>query len=343
MATTNTITIGILGLGRLGTSIGLALKRYNARKDAQQQFTITGFDSSSSTLRQAQDLGAIDAPARSADQCAEDKDIVVLTLPYSEVQPAYRAIGDSLRSGAVVLDFSPYALPSQGWAARHLRHEAHMVGVTAIINAKYLYDGLDDTEHAAADLFDQGALLITAGPQGDKDAVELASDLAFLLGASAQFADPLEHDVWASAMEGLPALVGVAAFQLLRHRQDWNDVQRAGGAAFGRLAHHVHDTHPDDLRDLFLSNRDQLVRQIDAMSESLSVLRDLLARNDQAALEQLLIESSDAYSDWINRRRDVRWDDRPKPPSMSPGAQLMTGMLGGALAKRLRGGSKGSR
>ena len=39
-----TVTVAILGLGRIGASTALALKRYNEKKDAQHTFEVTCAD-----------------------------------------------------------------------------------------------------------------------------------------------------------------------------------------------------------------------------------------------------------------------------------------------------------
>src|SRR3954465_15698446 len=146
-----TIKVGILGRGRVGASIGLALKRYNARKDARQQFDSTGYAADNLQTQGLKTINPVDHSARNLVDAASDKDIVIMALPYRDVQAAYQLIGRDLRSGAVLLDTSPLKLPSQAWAQKYLADEAHMVGVMPIFNAKYLFDGLDDVEHAAAD------------------------------------------------------------------------------------------------------------------------------------------------------------------------------------------------
>jgi prephenate dehydrogenase len=337
MATT--ITVGILGLGRIGTSIGLALKRYNATKDARQQFTVVGFDTNDDWANTAKSKGAVDSLARHPGDVAANKDIVVMALPYGEIQGAYRAIGSSLRAGTVVLDMAPLKLPSMEWAEKHLPAEAHMVGITPVINTKYLFDGADDAEHGAADMFDKGSFLLMASPKGAADAVELASGFADLVGATSHFVDAAEHDAWIASTEGLPALLGVAVFHMLRESKGWSDTQRAGNPSLGRLTHHLFDTHPDDLRDLLLQDRENIIWQVDQLVDTLRTLRAILADNDRAALEAALIGSSEAYNQWLNRRQNVRWDKTESIQTPPTRDLLMGGLFGGFLSKKLRGGS----
>ncbi len=330
----STITVSILGLGRVGTSIGLALKRYNAGKGAKHRFEVVGVDSRGGNEGAAQKLGAISGAARSVVDAARNRDIVVMALPYSEAQAAYRAIGSELRPGAVVLDLSPLKLPSIKWAEAHLSEAAYMVGVAAILNPKYLFDGLDDVDHAAADLFDGGTFLLMPSTHAPKDAVELATDFASVLGASTHFMDAGEHDGVAAATEGLPALLGLAIFHMLEKGNGWNDSQRVTNPTFGRQTHHLDDTHPDDLRDLLYNNRQNLVTYIDQLQQTLFELRTVLDRGDRDALEAALVDSAQAYQRWLSRRRRDKWEDSPSP--VKANSSLVSGMMGGFLSGKLR-------
>ncbi|MFO7321463.1 MAG: prephenate dehydrogenase [Chloroflexota bacterium] len=335
-----TITVGILGLGRLGASVGLALRRYNSRKGAKHEFQTAGVDSSASARAAAEKSGAVERIARTYAEAAANRDIIILALPYSEVASAYREIGLAARPGAVVIDLSPLKSPSLEWADERLPEGVFMVGATPVLNPDYLFDGLDSAEYARADLFDRGAWLLTPGRSTAKEAVELASDFAEILGATPHFMDPLEHDTLSAATEGLPALFGLALFRMLAQANSWEDTQRVTNASFGRATHHLEDTHPDDLRDFLLNNRRNLLPHLDALLATLRELRAVLERGDREALEVALIDAAQTYNAWLARRRSGRWDDRPEQPGRSVAGSLMSGLMGEYLSKRLRRDSK---
>ncbi len=337
------VSVGILGLGRIGASVALALKRYSNTKDARHVFDIVVSDSRAGTREDANKMGIAPKIERNLFDAAENKDIVIFTLPYAEVKAAYEVIGPLLRPGAVIMDTSPLKQPSLQWAAKYLRAEAHVVGMTPILNPKYLFEGVDDTQYASEDLFDKGTMLLTPSVSAIKDAVELASDFSTLLGATPHFLDPAEHDGLIALTEGLPALLGVTAFYLLQHNRGWGDIQRLTNPGFGLLTHHLFDTHPDDLRDLWLNNRDNLLRSLDDYAEALRSFRDVLAANDQAALESALIKASEEYSQWINRRHNARWEESVGDQAPSMGQLMFGNMMGGLLGKRLRRDGNGDK
>ncbi|MAS35073.1 MAG: hypothetical protein CL610_13770 [Anaerolineaceae bacterium] len=331
------ISVTIIGLGRLGASVGLALQRYNRKGNTPHTFDVVGVEDRPAMLEQAEKQGAIGKSARNLHSAIQNRDIIVLALPYADVRRTYQHIGKDLRPGAVVMDMSPLTMPSVGWAREFLSPEAHMIGMTPVVNPKYLYDGMDDTEHAAEDLFDDGTMMLMPSPSCIREAVELASDFSSLLGSKIHFIDPMEHDSLIAATVSLPTLLGVMGFYSLSKNAGWGDIQRLANPPFGRLTHQLHDTHPDDLRDLWLNNRTSLVHYIDDMIEKLYEVRQVLGQEDRHALEAVLTQSADEYSAWINRRHNNKWDDEAKPVTPSTGESLMSGLMGGALAKRLRG------
>lgn len=331
-----TITVGILGLGRIGASLGLALRRYSSEKNARHQFQVVGVDPRGSAQAAAEKLGAVERTSRSYAEAAENRDIVIIALPYADVGPAYREIGLSARPGSVVMDLSPYKTPSIKWAKDHLPDNVYMVGVTAVVNPDYLFDGLDDTDHARADLFQQGSWLLMPAANAAKDAVELAADLSNILGATPHFMDPLEHDALISATEALPALLSLGYFMAVGQGKAWSDAQRITNPNFGRQTRYLEDTHPDDLRDLLLNSRQTIVPHLDTTIAALQALRTVIERGDRDALEAALIDSAHRYNDWIVKRRNGRWDEDTKAQS-GLGASVMSGLMGDFLAKRLRG------
>ncbi|NWF67902.1 MAG: prephenate dehydrogenase [Chloroflexi bacterium] len=333
-----TITVGILGLGRMGASLGLALRRYNASKGAQHQFKITAYERRGAVQQEARKFNPADEYINSPFNAVREKDIVVLALPYSDVQSMYEVLGRELRPGGVVFDTSSIKSPSLGWAQKYLPSEVYMVGITPVLNPRLLYTSVDETAAAREDLFDNGLMLLMPGIGCAKEAVELATDFGQLLGAKSHFIDPAEHDGLMAATDGLPALLGVLFYHMLRSSPGWNDGQRLTNPAFAYLTHHLYDTHPDDLRDVFMHNRDNMLRYLDAMLSTLRNFRQALAQNDRNAVEAAVVDSALDYEKWLNRRTKNEWDEKDAlGKAASAAGDIVTGLFGTYLGNRLRG------
>lgn len=328
------ISIAILGLGRVGTSAGLALKRYSSKPDAAHRFTVTGYSSVGAHLKAAQRLNAVHDTSRNVGQAVQGRDIVLLTMPYAEVEAVYQYIAQDLRPGSVIIDCSPLKEPSLGWAKKYLPPEVHMIGATPILNPAYLFEGTDDPERATPDLFENGKWLIVPGLTAIPEAIDLGRDLAAILGAKSQFIDPGENDSLIAATENLPALLGLAYYLMLEKSQGWDDLQKLTNPAFGMLTRHLFDTHPDDLRDQWMQNRANLVRYTDDLITVLRSLRQALATNDDSTIEGAAAESAGSYEAWYNRRLKDKWEAEPKPVETP---DIMSTLFGGTIASKFRG------
>lgn len=332
------LSIAILGLNRVGASVGLALRRYMAN-GGSNTFEIVGFDLSRETAKKAKDLNAIDRSTSRLYEAVQGCDLVVMALPYEEVKAAYEAIGADLRDGAVILDASPLKRPSLQWADKFLEDEHHIIGITPILNPKYLYERDNRIEAAAEDLFDQSAIVLTPSVSAIKAAVDLAFNFAQILGSKPRFLDPIEHDALLAQTEGLPALLGMAYYYNLMHNDSWHDMRWFTNPAFGVLTQSLRDVHPDGLRDEWLSNSDVLVRSLDELIDTLKQLRVALADRDRRTIEAVTAEAAESYEQWLNSRHRADWDKDAKMPKVQS-AGIVSSLFGSALGNRLTGKDK---
>ena len=88
--------ITIIGLGLIGGSLGMALRRRGIR--------VTGYSRKPSTLRRAKQRGAIDAGTTNLRAAVRDADIVVLATPVDAIVPLARQAARICRRGAILTD-----------------------------------------------------------------------------------------------------------------------------------------------------------------------------------------------------------------------------------------------
>lgn len=331
------LQIGILGLGRVGVSVGLALKRYMAN-NPKVTLDIVGYDSQQSNEKPALKMGAVARIERTPFAAVAQKDLIVMALPYDEVREAYQAISADLRDGVVVVDMSPLKQPVIGWAKQYLKPTHHVIGMTPIINPNLMFDAQDSAENAREDLFDDGAMVLSPALDSVKEAIDLAYNFSLLLGGKPRFLDPAEHDALLAQTEHLPLLLGAAFYDTLSRQRAWGDMQAFTNANFGTLTLTLKRDHPDALRDLLLQNKDNVVRGLDALIETLKSTREAIYTGDRDGVEALFVRASEDYAQWINRRFRGEWDKTDHlPPAVSESGGLMSFFLGSKLANRLAG------
>jgi len=109
-----TVQITIVGLGQIGTSIGLALA------GRQELIYRVGHDREIGIARQAEKMGALDKVAINLPAAVSEADIVMLSLPVDQIHDTLAIIKEDLKAGAVVMDTSPTKQAVMNWAAEIL-------------------------------------------------------------------------------------------------------------------------------------------------------------------------------------------------------------------------------
>ena len=329
------LKIAVLGLDRLGVSIALRLRSYMA-KGGPHRFVIAGYDSRADHEKAARKLKLFKSIERGAHSAVADADIVLMNLPYEDVESAYDIVAPHLRDGVVILDTAATKQPSLAWAGRYLGAEHHVIGFSPVVGGAYMLDHETDVEYASDDYLLDSAIYLTPSVSSMKEAIDLAVNFTLILGGKPHFLDAAELDSLSALTELMPQILGVSAYRAAMGHNAWQDAQRLTNPAFNLLTRFLLTRHPDAMRDEWLTHREALARGIDAAQRELSLLRRGLLEGDADAVEAFLIEASDDYQDWINRRHKGEWGDEPTRSGRYD-TSIASTLFGGAIAGRLFG------
>ncbi len=329
------LTIAILGLDRLGLSIALRLRAY-MEKGGQHQFALTGHDSRDDHEKPARKLKVLDKIERRLGAAVERADLVIMNLPYEDLRAAYELIAPSLPDGAVVLDTAVIKQPSLAWSEQLLGADQHWIGFTPIISSAYMFEHELSPENASDDYLHDSVIYLSPSVSCLREAIDLAVNFSLILGGKPAFLDPAEHDSLTAISEEMPQILSIAAYTAAMRHIAWGDAQRLTNPPFNALTRYLLTHHPDALRDEWLANRERLARLLDDLVRVLADARDSLTRNDSAAIEAFLIEASDDYQEWINRRHKGEWDEHARQ-SPTIETSIAGSLFGGAITKRLFG------
>lgn len=323
-------TVSIIGLGRAGVSIGLAVK-------AKLPLTVVGYDPNPDTARMAQDkMKAVDAVEMSLFKAVARADILVMMLPVAELEETFQTIGDDLQSHTLVLDFSGLKGPGLKWARKYLP-QGHYVGATPVLAAKWLADGRTDVMAATADLFQNSLFCLMPSPEADPQAVETAVNFGLVLGARPYFIDPMEYDALVQGTEALPGFVAAAMFKSLKQSTSWQDMLRFAGSSFSLATLPL--AQPKDIAFMALHQKEASLRWLEALISELTTLRRLVYEGEPQLLTAVLEELANERDKWLLKRQDNEWDERTMPDIERP--SMMGHMLGGlAPDAKKKGGSK---
>ena len=326
--------ITIVGLGFIGGSIGLALHQ------AEADLEVVGHDRERGAANKAKKTGAVDKTDWNLISACEDADLIVLAIPVGGIKDTLAAIGPDLKPGCLITDTASIKSPVIEWAEEILPDGVNFVGGDPIVpSASSGHRGDAGTSEgidaARADLFSGAIYCLTPAAGAAPDAVRLASDFVYLLGAKPYFLDSLEHDGLMAGVDHLPFVLSAALMGVTTESASWREMRKLAGGAFENATRFISDD-PSTYRDACLVNRENIARWIDACSEKLGELKETILAGDAEELERVFDEAIIARMRWLRDREAGNWEEQQS--SEMPGmGSFMGQMLGmGRLGKRKR-------
>ncbi|MEA3459776.1 MAG: prephenate dehydrogenase, partial [Chloroflexota bacterium] len=236
----------------------------------------------------------------------EGADLIILAIPVMAIKETLKAIASYLKPGCLVMDTASIKGPVMKWAEEFLPESVSFVGGDPIVGVESEATGL---EAAAPDLF-QGALYcLTPSPNADPDAVKLATDLVYLLGAQPYFLGAVEHDGLMAGIAHLPFILSAALLRATARAASWREMRKLAGSAFAAGTHFA-SGDPDTYRDACLLNEENIVHWIDAYRDELGKLRGIIASKDADKLGEVFEVTLVARQKWLRERH---WEEAEAP------------------------------
>jgi prephenate dehydrogenase len=253
----------IIGTGLVGGSIGLALRKAGGS-------TVVGCDVSERNSQAALAAGAVDEVARDLQAGAADADIIIVATPVAEILPTIEAVAGSARPGVVVTDVGSTKATIVAAAERLLGSDRSFVGGHPMAGTEG-----EGIASARPDLF-EGALWILAPTETtSSEAYREVNSLVARLGARTLALDPLEHDRLVALVSHLPYAIATSLMALAAREGD-ERLFRAAAGSF-RDVTRTAGSNPRVWRDIFASNRDAVVHELDQFAAQLNRLRSAVA------------------------------------------------------------------
>ncbi len=320
--------IAIVGLGLIGGSIGMALRQ------ADVASAVIGHDKDPNTSKKAKKLGAVTGTDWNLVSTCETSDLIILAIPVDGIEDTLKAIAPYLRPGTLIMDTASLKEPVLAWADEILPDHVHFVGANPIISEPDSSTGGLDA--AQADLFQNRLFCLVPSVKADPDVVQLASNVVAILGARPLYVDAAEHDGLMGGVDQLPSLMALALLEATSGQPSWRELRKVAGATF-ETSTHLASNDPETYSELFLANRDNLIRWMNALSASLDSLRQELLEAEPKALTDRFEHLMEERNRWLRDREGGQWDeawgpDMPAKPNLI--GDMFLGGLGRKRAKK---------
>jgi prephenate dehydrogenase len=263
-------TVAIVGVGLIGASIGLALRRRGLAG------RIVGIGRNASRLETARAMGAVTTVTTDLDAGVAEADLIVVCTPVAMITSHVRAVAAACPDHALITD----AGSTKGFICRQLA--AHADTASRFVGSHPMAGSeKSGARFAQEDLFEQRVTIVTP-VGGGSDAVPQIEAFWDSLGSRVVRMSPDAHDAAVAAISHMPhliasALAAATATEDLRLAAGgWSDTTRvASGDA-------------ELWRQILIQNQGHVLQSVDKFAKVLADFREALATEDAARLEQLL-------------------------------------------------------
>ena len=260
--------IAIVGVGLIGGSLGLAIKK---KKLAGQ---VVGFFRHKNKISQAIKLKAVDAGTNDFALAVQDSDFIILCSPVSDIVRRLKELKKA-KTTALITDIgstkSEITKASRG---------LNFIGSHPLAGSEK-----NGIAFAKADLFKNSLCVLTPGKNPSAYSLEKVNRFWRLLGAKTVVLSPDKHDRILSFASHLPH---VAAFALMNTVPKEMLPFAAGGL---RDTTRIASSDPKIWNDILLSNNKHLLETIEAFQVSLHKIKIALLKKDAKKLNKLLTQA----------------------------------------------------
>lgn len=268
----NTPKIGrlvVVGLGLIGGSFAKGLRERGLCRE------VVGVDLDAESRRLAVQLGVVDRCESDLAAACQGADVIQLAVPILAMEKLLAQLARLDLGNAVLTDVGS----AKGNVVRAARLAFAGKAVRLVPGHPIAGSEQSGVEAANAELFRRHKVILTPSEHSDAAAVALVEALWRELGADVEAMEVEHHDQVLAATSHLPHLLAFTLVDSLAKRSENLEIFRyaAGGFRdFTRIA----GSDPVMWHDIFLANREAVLRTLDTFRDDLDALRDAVDAGD---------------------------------------------------------------
>ena len=268
--------IGIIGLGLMGGSLSLALKKTSGN------YHFTGLDHNEKHCSQALSLGLVDEIVHTLDEIKQC-DIIILTIPVdgiiavaNQLEPLdeHCTVIDLGSTKAKISESIPQAI-RKNFVTAHPMTGTEKFGPTAALDD--LYEGkvvvLCDME--------------MSGEHQQQVAKKLFSDIKMTL----VFMGAKEHDRHAAFISHMPHALSYALANSVMEQEDPESIVALAGGGFKDMSR-IAKSSPKMWEDIFRQNKTNLIEAIEAFETELKQCRNMVENEEWDTLNRWMTKAN---------------------------------------------------
>jgi prephenate dehydrogenase len=265
-------SVGIVGLGLIGGSIGLALK-------AKTLFSIYGFDLDAAVAKRALDIGAIDFCVQELEDIGSHANLIFVAAPIAQTAQTIKNLLPFFSPGTIVTDVA-----SVKWKIiNEVEKELFNKNVTFIAGHPMAGKETQGVETADPKLFEGRPWVLIDDDNISIEAYKIIKDVILLMGAETILLDAETHDMAVASVSHLPLLVANALLATVAENQLWDTSGKLAAGGF-RDTTRLASGNPQLHKDIVCANREKILVALSELEDKLRDIRKIVESRDEEDL-----------------------------------------------------------
>jgi len=292
------VRVAIIGLGLIGGSIGLALKKTEESHSEPQakNLEIIGYVRRPEAASLAVNMGMVDRVEMSLEDTVKEAKMVIIATPVLVIKEIMSKIADSLPHGCIVTDTGSTKVEVMKWAGDLLPPTVDFVGGHPMAG-KETY-GMNAAE---ADLFQGSVYCLTPAKKASSQVVDELIKMVKKIGAIPFFIGAEEHDELVAGTSHLPFLLSAALVTSTASEPTWAKMRKLAASGYRdvtRLASGSAEVNAQ----ICLTNQQAILHWLDRYIDELQRYRHLVNLGDER-LKETLAEANKLRQEWLNKAK----------------------------------------
>ena len=271
-------TVAVVGLGLMGSSFALALKR------ARPELVLVGTDPNPVVVRKALERDVVSSADTDPAVVGMADDVIVVAAPVNALREVFARLA-VVAEGKLITDMASTKADVVEWAAAE---GLDLVGGHPMCGKEA--SGID---HADVSMFEHAPWVLT------RDEPRIVS-LVEAVGAHPIVIDAVTHDRLVAGVSHAAFLLSIGYVLALSRRADWPEASRLAAGGFRDMSR-LAAGEPDLYAGVVRTNRSNLLEMLDQVGAELARLRRHIEADDPRLVE-LFEEARAVRERWAKQK-----------------------------------------
>jgi len=263
------MTVGIVGLGLMGGSLGLALK--SSMKDIK----LVGYDYNPSHCDEAKSLGLVDEIV--SFDMIKKSDVIILAIPVEAIIKTFEYLKD-IDSDTTIIDLG--STKAKIVSLTPMEIEKNLV-------AAHPMAGIEKFGPNAAfrDLYSGSVVVLCDVERNSNLHKSRAIQIFEALKMKIVYMNAKDHDLHAAYISHLPHAISYALANSVLKQEDPKTVLALAAGGFRDMSR-IAKSSPNMWSDIFQQNSTNLLHAIESFEIELSMVKNMIKEDDDKALKE---------------------------------------------------------